>query len=324
MPDFKSFPVSIPTSSSIDRFSIEGIGPTYNISYFRPGLYKVIRFKSTAPRSGRLPQEKVEGFKHTDKLSQSVSRSRRLVLEYALCNDWKWFGTLTIDAGKDEREDLKLFYNHFYEWIKYQRQKTGKKIPYLLVPEKHKKRGWHLHGFFDADVDDFLVSFVEMDMAGYRSPSGKSLPRNLVRGYYFDWPAYRKRFGFCSFGRIRNQMATARYTTKYITKSLQANNDRLGLQSFYKSEGLNKAEFVDSVYARSAVLDSALQKHYKFCSIGFYEFEKVPGYDPILDVIEECGENYMYPLDIFSAPEPEIEAEVDNYYEATQLALKGF
>ena len=316
-------PHPIQKSSDLWPYLTEEIGPDYNVSYYRLGLYKVVRFNSTAPRRGRLPQEKAEGYKNLDKLPQALSRARRMVLEYGLCNDWNWFATLTIDASKEDRTNLQQFYTHFKDWLKYQREKTGKKIPYLLVPEKHKKNGWHLHGLFTSDIDDLLVSFAELDQGGFRMPSGKVLPRKLIRGNYYDYPAYRKRFGFCSFGKIQNIEATAFYISKYVTKSLQDNTERLGMQLYYHSEGLNKAEFVDSVYGRNSSLDNVLVNHYEHCSTGFYRFQREPGYDPILDIIEE-QQAALFPMDFTKDVDPVIAAEVDEYYEATQLAIKGF
>ena len=69
--------------------------PDYNVYKFRPDFYKVVRMRSTAPRV-HLPHPKDIGYKHSDKLPQALSRARRVVLELALCNEWKWFATFTI------------------------------------------------------------------------------------------------------------------------------------------------------------------------------------------------------------------------------------
>ena len=74
----------------------ELVGPDYNLYRYRADFYKVVRFKSTAPRLGAVRKPKEEGFKHEDKLPAALSRARRVCLELALCNDWKWFATFTI------------------------------------------------------------------------------------------------------------------------------------------------------------------------------------------------------------------------------------
>ncbi len=359
MPVYNIPPSPIPTSSSFDQAEV-GVKPEkeltkddifgnvnsfeYSVSGFCPGLSKVVRTKSKDRYFFTPYKKSADEFKYDDKLDSSISRTRRLVLECALCNDWKWFGTLTIDADKEDRDDLQAFYKHFTEnWLKYQREKTGKKIPYLLVPERHKKRGWHIHGMFTSDIDDLLVSFAELDQSGFRSANGKCLPRRLIRGEYYDWPAYRKRFGFCSFGKIRDKQRCGFYVSKYITKSLVLNNnDLLGKQTFYHSEGLNKAVLLGRVYANTSALDAVIDRHYEFCSTGWFHSDPELRYDPLLDIIEERGDVLLKtdkrlfdilgqtdgiylpdPLKIDSYP-PDVQAEVDAYYEATQLAIKGF
>ena len=316
-------PHPIPKSPGFLPFLTEEVGPDYNISYYRPGLYKLVRFNSTAPRRGHLPQEKIDGYKHSQKLGQSLSRAQRMIIEYGLCNEWKWFATLTIDSSKESRTDLALFYDHFTEWLKYQREKTGKKIPYLLVPEKHKKTGWHMHGLFNSDIDDLLISFAELDQGGFRMPSGKVLPRKLIRGNYYDCAAYRKRFGFCSFGKIQNTDATVFYISKYVTKSLLDNTERLGANLYYHSKGLNKAEYLDSVYGRNSFLDAFLTHHYQHCSTGFCSILEELGSDPVVSILEEQKE-LLFPMDFSKEADPTLEAAVDAYFEVTQLAISGF
>ena len=353
MPVYNIPPSSIPTSSSLESPSVgvefnktldDIVGNVlhynYSISNFGPGLSKVVRTKATE-RFFFIPYKKsAKEFKYDEKLSQSISRTRRTILELALCNDWKWFGTFTIDPGKEEREDLQVFYEHFYEWLRYQREKTGKEIPYILVPEKHKIRGWHLHGFFNSDIDDLLVSFYELDQAGYRSAGGKELPRGLIRGGYYDWPAYRKRFGFCSFGKIRDKIACSYYITKYITKSLVGMKELQGKQSYYASQGLNKAVLLGRVYGKQTALDAVITRDYEFCSIGWFKFDAEPGWDPLVDMIELHGDFavaqndrvfdilgetdgiYLPILNKADDYPPEIKKEVDKYYKGTQIAIK--
>lgn len=356
MPVYNIPSSSIPTSPSpcnppesapapekdLDQICGNRLDYVYSITAFRPGISKVVRTKSI-DRYGLIPYKKSkDSFKYAEKLSQSVSRTRRLVLEYALCNEWKWFVTLTIDRQKEDRTNLAQYYKHFKDWCNYQREKTGKKLAYLLVPEKHKKDGWHLHGMFNSDWDDLLVSFAELDQAGFRMPSGKRLPSGLIRNGYYDCPAYRKRFGFCSFGVIRDPFHCAFYVSKYITKSLALNSEFLGKRSFYPSQGLNKAVSLGHVYVQTAALDAVISRHYDFCSTGWYRYEPEMGYDPLVDLIESRGEftepQNLRTFDIFGVGDdlylpisfdvesyaPEIQADVDAYFEATQLAIKGF
>lgn len=288
--------------------------PDYNLYQFRHNLYKVVRNASTAPRL-HLHKEKGEGFVHDDKLPQALSRARRVCLELALCNEWKWFATFTIAKNNHDRKNLDGFYERFTEFIKYRREKYGVKIPYLLVPEQHGDGSWHMHGFFNADIDPLLKSFKEMGKEGYRTSDGKRLPRKLIAKDYYNMPDYQKRFGFCSFGQIRNHDATAFYATKYISKSFQGDAKRVGLKLYYCSQGLNRAQHFDSIYGPCPPLDSCLVNHYEHCSTGFLSFEREPGDDPLLDIIE-AQQDQMFPMQLEMNDEDF--PEVVEYYETMQ------
>ena len=295
----------------------ELVGPDYNLYQYRHDFYKVVRFKSTAPRLGCVSNDRSEGFKHDDKLPQAISRARRVVLELALCNDWKWFATFTIAKDNFDRKNLEGFYERFSEWLKYQKKKTGKKIPYVLVPEQHGDGSWHMHGFFNSDIDEMLVPFQDLREAG------ENIPYKLVRNGYYNWPEYQKKFGFCSFGEIRNHDATAFYATKYISKSFQGDARRVGLKLYYCSQGLNRAEYYDSVYGPCTELNQCLSHSYNFCETGFFTFQREPGDDPLLDILERHVQVYG----ACSAPAPieksseEDYPEVVEYYETMQLCF---
>ena len=292
------------------------VGPDYNLYRYRDDFYKVVRFKSTAPRSAGFIYEKKEGFRYDDKLPQALSRARRVCLELALCNEWKWFATFTIAKDNFDRKNLDGFYERFSEWLKYQKKKYQIKIPYLLVPEQHGDGSWHMHGFFNSDIDSFLVSFADQYEAG------ANVPLKLVNKGYFNWPEYQKKFGFCSFGKIRNHDATAFYATKYISESFQGDARRVGLKLYYCSQGLNRATNFYSVYGPCVPLNACLQNHYEYCSTGFFSFQREPGDDPLLDILEE-HEHSLYQF----SPDPYREEdfpEVVEYYEYMQECIAGY
>lgn len=295
----------------------ELVGPDYNLYQYRHDFYKVVRFKSTAPRLGRVDHgTKEDGYKNGDKLPQALSRARRVCLELALCNDWKWFATFTIAQNNYDRKNLDWFYERFSEWLKYQKKKYQLKIPYLLVPEQHGDGSWHMHGFFNADIDRFMVSFEKQWAAG------KDVPWKLVQKGYFNWPEYQHKFGFCSFGKIRNHDATAFYATKYISKSFQGDARRVGLKLYYCSQGLNRAEFFDSVYGPCPALDVHLQNDYEYCKTGFVSFQREPGDDPLLDILE-MQKDELYPMPLDPLTEEDF-PEVVEYYEMMQEVIDGF
>ena len=239
------------------------VGPDYSIYLYRDGIYKVVKFK--APRQLIRPL-RADKPKHDDpefKPDSSVSRAKRVVLELALCNDWKYFATFTLDRTKYDRFDLEVWKSDFTQWLRDQRKRLKKNgqdldIKFLLVPEMHSDGAWHMHGLF-SDLAPELVSFsVERNM-------GMNVPDNLVNNGFYDWPAYRKKFGFCSFGLLKNQVAAAFYVTKYISKDMVK---LVGKHSYIPSRGLNRASKHGEIYGDCFYLDRFLVNDYQFVKTG--------------------------------------------------------
>jgi hypothetical protein len=294
----------------------ELVGPDYNLYCYRHDLYKIVHFKTTAPRGLAPVRSKEDGFKHDDKLPQAISRARRVCLELALCNDWKWFATFTIAENNYDRKNLDGYYTKFKEWLKYLRKKYDRVFPYLLVPEQHGDGSWHMHGFFNSDMDILLTPFEEEYKAG------ADIPWKLVEKGYYNCKRYQKRFGFCSFGKIRNHDATAFYVTKYISKSFMGDARRVGLDLYYCSQGLNRASYFDSVYGPCSELDACLVNRYEWCDTGFFGFDRQPGDDPLLDILEKQSAS-LYPLPQEAYQDADY-PDVVEYYEVTQDVISGF
>ncbi len=229
----------------------------YMIYRLTDQIYKIIKFKFT----GRLLVSRDrETFEHTgEKLDCSLSRTKRLLLEKALCNPWDWFGTITLDKRKYDRYNLEVFYEDFSQFLRDTRKK-GFEVKYIIVPEMHQDDAWHLHCLFYGLPP--LLSFAECRAAG------EKVPNYLVYSDYYNWRECQKKFGFCSFGRIRSPVRTAFYVTKYVTKNHERMVSEVGSKMFRPSRGLNKAEPHGEVYGHSKLLDSLLTDEYDFCSVG--------------------------------------------------------
>lgn len=289
----------------------ELIGPSYNIYKYTDQIYKVVHFKSTAPRVGRV--DKSQDVHHDNKLDASLSRSRRVVLELALCNDWEYFCTFTLSGAKYDRKDLQGWYKRFTQWIRDQRKKHGAELKYVLVPEQHKDGSWHMHGLFFG-LGSLLVPFSDIRAQGI------PIPHYLVNNGFYNWPAYQKKFGFCSFGIVRNRVAVGFYVSKYITKSLQESCVAVGFHLYYASQGLNRATLHGEVYGECGYLDKFLVNHYDFCSTGMTALK---------DSLDwTFGMEYMdFPALVafgYDEPDESIVQEFESYFEGVQEKIDGF
>lgn len=253
------------------------------------------------------------------KLDSSLSRSRRVILEKALCNHWDYFCTFTIAQDKFDRDDLKTWHTKFAQWLRDQRKK-GHNIQYLLVPERHAKGAWHCHGLLSGVPESELISFAELDKRGYRSESGKRLPKKLRLSNYLNWPAYQKKFGFCSLGRIKNPVAASFYVAKYITKEQDRMVKTVGLHSYYATRGLLGATKHVDFYGRDPEIDRLLVNKYEWCSTGMTHVKDHCDWTFCQDFVDIKD---LEPMEFDSGSDSftEPEAEADEYYQFEQIAF---
>lgn len=286
----------------------ELVRPSYNIYRYTDQIYKIVHFKLSMPSyrgSGDVQH-------HEEKMDSSISRAKRVVLELALCNDWKYFCTFTIDSAKYDRKELKTWAEKFTQWIRDQRKKYGLSFDYVLVPEQHADGSWHMHGLFDDSPT--LISFREL------FDQGENIPWKLVKGGYFNWPDYQKKFGFCSFGNIRSKVGVSFYITKYISKSIGESCIPVGMKLYLNSQNLNRASFHGDVYGECSYLNSFLENHYEFCDTGFTHIKHNCKWDFAFEYLDYSV------MDVFSHDQLEEKyvEEFETYFEGVQSVLDGF
>lgn len=278
--------------------------PTYRIFRYTDKIYKLVKFKR---RAGYVCcGHKSDTPKYENKLDSSISRTKRVILEYALCNHWEYFCTFTISKDRYNRHDLEVWRDSFLQWIRDQRKK-GLPIKYLLVPEQHKDGAWHMHGFFSG-IGTELVSFAN------ERKNGLKVTEKLVSGDFYDWPAYREKFGFCSFAFVRSSVASAFYVLKYISKDMADSSLDVGLHLYYASRGLNRSSVQVEVYNDSQYLDSFLENDYQFCRTGMTKTKDSLDWTFGLEYVD------FEPL-FDSDQTEEVEKCCDEFYEITQLSF---
>lgn len=231
------------------------ITPDYQVKYYRDGFLKVIRFD--VPRLPRLPGER-KGDPTADKLSQALSRAKSVIQQVAICNDWDYFFTCTIDPEKWSRFDIDVFRVKFPQWIRDYNKKHHLQIKYLIVPETHKDGAVHIHGLLKGLPDSFLTPFERFVH-----------PHKLVEGAYLNWRDCSYKFGFCSLAPVRDPIAVGFYVCKYLTKDLARDLVGYGSHLYYCSLGLNRAVPLGYIYGRAWQLDRYLDLKHEYCSTGY-------------------------------------------------------
>ena len=212
---------------------------------YRPDLWKCVTVNEYQDNAYHPRKEDSE-----EKTRANIRRAARTIEGYALCNEWDWFGTFTLNPKYHDRSDLDKFRTDFMQFIRNQRRVYGK-ISALLVPELHRdKQGWHMHGLIQGLPVNALRAFE----------SSERLPvyiLNKIRNgaTVYDWDAYRQRFGWVDIEPLKNRDAAARYITKYITKSGDATAEAidLGKHLYYVTRGLKQPERMETENAPGAV-----------------------------------------------------------------------
>lgn len=217
---------------------------------YRDDLWKRVR---TFDGSGSADPHERAPISADQKLSSNIRRAQRMIEGYALCNDWQWFVTLTINPSYRSRSDLAGYRKDLVQFVRDIRKRSGAPVRYILVPELHRSRdGWHMHGLLQGLPETELRAFTlnEKLPAYLRSKirSGQAV---------YDWTGYRQRFGWVDVEPVRNRDAASRYISKYVSKSMDSTARSIDVSDhlYYVSRGLRSPELVATTIPRSYYID---------------------------------------------------------------------
>lgn len=185
-----------------------------------------------------------------NKLANNISRAKSTIYELALCNDWDYFCTFTLDKNKYDRYDLNKFHKDFTQKIRDLNKKEGYNIKFLLIPEQHKDGAWHMHGLVSGILASHVLEFTEDRVLPKYINDKLQLGDNV---YY--WDTYTEKFGFCVMEKIKNIYKVSSYITKYICKDLDKTIQDLNAHLYYCSRGLNRAEIVQKGFIDMPLTD---------------------------------------------------------------------
>lgn len=250
---------------------------------YRDDLYKLVEIYdrlSSNPETAEFPNV------NDEKTADNIRRAQRSIEDYALCNDFMWFVTLTLDPSKvKSRSDLDSWHKSLTHW--FRDHYPG--LIYLLVPELHKSSdGWHMHGLISNLPMSALVMFdIDDNIPRYiRSKLKAGSP-------VYDWPAYRSKYGFVDVEPIRNRDAAARYISKYVTKGIKGTAKHIGKGNhlYYCSNGLDKPEIIEKWHVSNGLLD-------KYHLSGLYVSDSFPICINVEDNDMQIGDvSWLRPID---------------------------
>lgn len=224
-------------------------------SYGRNDLYKVIYTKSDRVHNPVVRKNESDSNLPCcpdGRLSQSLARSRSVVRDLILANDFEHFVTVTFDSDKINRWNLSVCMQSFRQFLwQYKREHAGFK--YVFVPELDGGGGVHFHGVVSGIDTDDLPPWVNADDLNQ----------------YLDWPTCSASFGYVTCGPIKDHDSCAHYVTKYITKEIQSIAIASHKASYLVSRGLNRPRTVGYHYDWSQWLDNVCNRHHRWLKNGF-------------------------------------------------------
>lgn len=177
----------------------------YNITKEYPNMFKIVIYKQPKifVRSEAGKRATVDFDNYTPKIS-SLNRTKTLVKDLVMCNNFELFCTFTFDPKKVNSFNFGACYHKVSVWINHQRDRSklaGKEFKYLIIPEQHKSGRWHFHALIAGHV--------------FKLKDSKVRTRTLRPIYNIT--SFRS--GFTTATTIDNFEAVSNYVSKYITKS---------------------------------------------------------------------------------------------------------
>nr|DAW66239.1 MAG TPA: protein of unknown function DUF1424 [Inoviridae sp.] len=135
-----------------------------------------------------------------DVRDDSVRRAKNKVFDIALCNDFDYFITWTLDKEKIDRYNPEIISKKLQQFLKDRVKRNDAR--YLVIPEHHKDGAIHMHGLLSGDFD--MIPFTSL-------PDGRIV---------YNMPQWS--YGFSTAIQLDDQrQRVSAYMTKYVTKEFK-------------------------------------------------------------------------------------------------------
>lgn len=188
---------------------------------------------------GKCSKYKRDGLSEAENVARSKRRAKSHLLDFALCNEFECFVTLTLDKAKIDRTDYNAIIKKLNTWLDNRVRRKG--LRYVGVPELHKDGAVHFHLLCN-DVLNVVDSGTVI-----RPTGGKPVKQATAKKQGFSLAECRTVYnipewtlGFSTmyhtYGDVR---AVANYIVKYITKG----EKKVGGRWYYSGGDLLKPLF---------------------------------------------------------------------------------
>lgn len=142
----------------------------------------------------------------------SIRRAKEKIFDIAMCNDFEYFITWTLNNDMIDRYDAQLVAQKLKKFLN--NLVVRKEVRYLVVPELHRDGAIHMHGL--------IAGQLRMVDSGRKLPDGRTI---------FNMPEWK--LGFSTAIELDNQKGrVSSYIVKYVQKDF-----RMIFGNFYYAGG---------------------------------------------------------------------------------------
>ena len=226
---------------------------------FREAGYEAANFEEEKQNRIRFPPDEET---RRENLSRAVRRAKQNLRDLALCNEMKYFVTLTLDQAVIDRFDMGAITRKLNTWCSNQVQRSG--LAYILVPERHKDGAIHFHGFINDAMEVVDSGTLSVPWANKpRKPRSKAQRAEwLAKGGHIvynlpGWP-----LGFTTAIELYGDpIAAVNYCCKYVGKQQAGESlpEKIGGRWFYHGGCRERplVSYADADFDNTALIDGA-------------------------------------------------------------------
>lgn len=169
-------------------------------------MFTILKYKNPLIVNFDRQNNKLQSVKSLDELSniKSIQRSRTMISDIVLCNNFDLFATFTFDPKKTDRQNPEICKMRMSRWLNGQRRRSSPDLAYLIVPEAHADGALHFHAL----------------MKNFNGRLKDSTRKTKTNRPIYNFSGYR--WGFSTAVKIQqnNHDQVANYVKKYITKNI--------------------------------------------------------------------------------------------------------
>ena len=163
---------------------------------------EITKLQREIPKEWQTPEDRNE-----ENRARSLRKTRAAMDDYAKCNDFDKFATLTFDPKKHDAWNYDYCRKKVIAWLSNQQASHGA-FRYLMVQEPMKDGKLHFHVL--------LGGFT-----GKYHPTGAHVMRKGKKCLRYKIDSWEKNYGFGDMEDIGNQDAALAYIMKYVKKELE-------------------------------------------------------------------------------------------------------